>query len=57
MVLDIEVRSSGWGPRKNVGVPSIANAYWRRRLLAECFQWMAKAWPRDGVAIIIRRAT
>jgi hypothetical protein len=56
MRLDIEVRSSGWGPRKDVGVPSIANTYWRKRLLAECLQWMGEKWPRDGVAVIIRRA-
>jgi hypothetical protein len=56
MRLDIEVRSSGWGPRKDVGVSTIANAYWRKALLAECFDWMTKQWPRDGIAIIIRRA-
>lgn len=56
MRLDIEVRSSGRGPRKAVGVPSAANAYWRKRLLAECFRWMAENWPRDVVAVIIRRA-
>jgi hypothetical protein len=54
--LDIEMRSSGPGPCKNVGVPTGANAYWRTTLLAECFEWMADQWPRDGVAVIIRVA-
>jgi len=54
--LDIEVRSSGPGPRRAVGVPTAANAHWRRRLLATYFQWMAEEWPRDGVAVIIRRS-
>lgn len=58
MMLDIEVRSSGAGPRwrglshvpadtGRLGVLSVATGL---RLL------VLKDWPRDGVAIIIRRA-
>jgi hypothetical protein len=57
MVLDIEVRSSGSGPRwrgcsrvddtGRLGVLAVAIGL---RLL------VLKDWPRDGVAVIIRRA-
>lgn len=51
MRLDIEVRSSGWGPRARrcwgveVFWPYLGDK------LGDVVGW----WPRDGVAVIIRR--
>jgi len=50
------IRSSGWGPRKVLGVPDFAHANWTLILLDEGMRMMGELWPRDGAAVIIRRA-
>lgn len=50
------IRSSGWGPRKVLGVPDFAHPAWTMTLLTVGMEMMGNLWPRDGVAVIIRRA-
>lgn len=55
MSVRIWVKSSGPGPRIGLGVPEGANAYWRQALLLVGVRLAGELWPRDGVAVIIRR--
>ena len=57
MNLEITVRSSGHGPRKMLGVPLEANAHHRKVLLGHALRMIAGMWPKDGVAITIRRTS
>jgi hypothetical protein len=53
--LDVTVRSSGWGPRGPlyyVALGSLVPAF--VPVLPEV---VGELWPRDGVAIVIRRAS
>lgn len=55
MGVSVDVRSSGWGPRWA--------AFWTRipardasTVVCGLLSWLRGVWPRDGVAVIIRRA-
>jgi len=49
---DVFVRSSGPGPR----IVAVAPKEWHKNWVWTWVAREAKAWPKDGVAIIIRRA-
>jgi hypothetical protein len=60
MTLEIEVRSSGPGPRRAEGwgpYPATHRPLSAGRVLAYWIRAIAVLWPRDGVAAVIRRAS
>lgn len=51
--LDVTVRSSGWGPRRAIHYRPMD--FIVPALVGVLAVGMSELWPRDGVAIIIRR--
>lgn len=57
MRVDVEARSSGPGPRQSAGWRTARREVSHQsRIVQECIRAVLSCWPRDGVAIIIRRA-
>lgn len=54
-MISVEVRSSGWGPRKCLRGLFVGHAWWMDAWVRKTISKMVWNWPRDGVAIIIRR--
>ena len=60
VTLEIDVRSSGPGPRRAEGwgpYPEAHRALRDGRVLTYWIRAAIVGWPRDGVAVIIRRVT
>lgn len=56
-MIDIDERSSGRGPRLSFGaVYEWSSGKPQTDVVGYWSWWAAHLWPRDGVAIIIRRA-
>lgn len=54
MTISVEVRSSGWGPRW-CGMWTGFRSQDASMLVKGLARFLRDAWPRDGVAITIRR--